>query len=53
MVETLNLMTPEPIVNTFGCFEWVIEEGWPLLLSKETGGNQILELDENNNNKIV
>jgi hypothetical protein len=53
MVETLNLMTPEPIVNTFGSFEQVIEEGWPLLLRKETGGNQRLELGENNNNKIM
>ncbi len=46
-------MTPEPIVNTFGSFERVIEEGWPLLLRKETGGNQRLELGENNNNNIM
>jgi hypothetical protein len=53
MVETLNLTTLEPIVNTFGSFEQVIEEGWPLLLRKETGGNQRLELGENNSNKIM
>jgi len=53
MVETLNLTTPEPIVNTFGSFEQVIEEGWPLLLRKETGGNERLELGENNNKKIM
>lgn len=53
MVETLNLTSPEPIVNTFGSFEWVIEEGWPLLLRKETGANQRLELGENNSNKIM
>jgi len=53
MVETLNLTTPEPIVNTFGSFEQVIEEGWALLLRKETGGNERLELGENNNQKIM
>jgi len=31
-------MTPERIVNTFGSFEWVIEEGMLLLLRKQTGG---------------
>jgi hypothetical protein len=39
------------IILTFGTFEWIIEEGWLLLLKREENGKQTLEIYESSNSK--
>jgi hypothetical protein len=42
----LNLKTPLLIVLVFGTLEWIIEEGWPVLLKRNESDKRILEVDE-------
>lgn len=48
-----NLKTPLSTLSVFGTLEWVIEEGWLVLLKREENNKQTLEVGGKNNNRNI
>ncbi len=48
-----NFKAPLSIVSVFGTLEWVIEEGWLILLKIEENNKQTLEVSEKNNSRNI